>query len=340
MDEGVVEEASGAEVPQSPGWFTTPSTGGMAVAVRVVRWGALGWLVLGTPLSLFALASSPHATSVPQVDASRGERGGGDAGPAGFAALYVQTYVSALSSKDGERELAAFLPEAGPSVMGAGEGVVVRAESTAAVRVESVSARYWSVTVAARIVEEGPAGGGSKASSDEDGVVGLRYFQVPVREVAGGDLVAVSLPAEVAGPGGQEAPVLAYGQAREVVRSAALTRTLDAVLAAYVAGKGELAPYLSPGAEMEAISPAPYTRVASTRVAEVGTADPLEARSQPQDGERRRLLVEAEATSASGVGWPLSYAIELQARDGRWEVAALAPAPVLPESKKKEEEGA
>ncbi|MFC5802593.1 conjugal transfer protein [Streptomyces formicae] len=151
-----------------------------------------------------------------------------------------------------------------------------------------------------------------------------------MKEVDRGVLVAATLPAEVSAPPVGEAAGLAYGPMHEARSSAPVVQTLQAVFSAYRAGSGELEPYLSPGTAISPVSPAPSAATAVQRLAEAGRRDPYAAESaKPRDGQRRRLLVEVEAVGPSGAGWPLAYAVELRARDGRWEVAALGAAPVL-----------
>lgn len=329
------EEPAVEEVGETSGWVTV-SSGALSLGVTAVRWGAWGLLLSGTPLALVALTAGTAEPVVVPVQEERGE-GVGDSGPAGFASLVVDTYVSALAEDaDGQsvKALKGLVPSASDQRMGSGQGVgAVRAESSSAVRVESVAAGYWSVTVAARVLEEAPVDEGGK---DEEVGAQVRYFQVPVRQVRGGALVAVSLPAEVAaaaGGRGQESG-LGYGTVQQAMRTAPLVKTLDAVFGAYLAGRGDLDRYMSPGARLSAVEPAPYAVVAVERLAEVGTNEPLvkEQSAAPADGERRELLVEVEATSRSGAVWPLSYALELVARDGRWEVAVLKAAPALKSS--------
>ncbi|MGW2089118.1 conjugal transfer protein [Streptomyces sp. NPDC001880] len=105
-------------------------------------------------------------------------------------------------------------------------------------------------------------------------------------------------------------------------------QTLTGFFAAYLAGSGELDRYLSPGTALAAVSPAPYTQVEVDRLAEVGTSDPGSAGPQ-SDGARRRLLVDITASDADGQKRPLTYAITITARDGRWEIASVEGAPVL-----------
>lgn len=321
------------------GWVTVP-TGAAALVTAVVRWAAWALLLAGPVVGVAAWMRAPavvgvsHGASKPSVSVRD------TAGPAGFAELFVAAFVRA--GRGSEASLQPYFPGV-RDVSLASEVGAHRASQLAAVRVREVSDGYWSVTVAAHVEPHDkekerknlPAAQEEPVSSGEV----LRYFQVPVKEVGGGALVAAALPAEVSAPPVGEAAQLAYGPMHEAPRSAALAQTLQAVFGAYLAGGGELDRYLSPGTVISPVSPAPYEAVTVQRLAEAGATDPFAAQSEtPQDGQRRRLLVQVEATVTSGAGWPLTYAVELKARDGRWEVAALGAAPALEDQQIEEEE--
>ncbi|GGN61450.1 hypothetical protein GCM10012285_60370 [Streptomyces kronopolitis] len=311
------------------GWATTPmSTGAMANATALVRWCAWGLLLTGPLLGGLALASTAKPVAVPaRAEAPRARPASSDAvAPAGFAEVYVATYVKAGDSDAAAEELAAFYPAArSMSWAGEGEAGSERAESASAVQARQVSAGYWSVTVAARIT-------GSANKSDS-----VRYFQVPVRATAGSKgaaagWTATALPAEVAAPTASKgaAPELSYGAAHAPLASDPAVRTVQDFLAAYLTGRGELDRYLSPGTALHAVRPAPYTAVTVTQIADHGHAPAEGAEAQvPPDGVQRRLLVDVDAEGKHASGRPMTYAIELRARDGRWEVAALEAAPAL-----------
>ncbi|MFI9029921.1 hypothetical protein [Streptomyces sp. NPDC053560] len=67
---------------------------------------------------------------------------------------------------------------------------------------------------------------------------------------------------------------------------------------------------------------------------------PAESGRRPGEGERRRLLVEVEAGDRRGAVRPMTYALQLRGRDGRWEVAALEAAPALKTPSNTQKEGA
>ncbi|TBO59453.1 conjugal transfer protein [Streptomyces kasugaensis] len=309
------------------GWATTSmSTGAMANWTAVVRWSAWGLLLAGPLLGGWALASATTPVAVPtRAEAPQAQPASSDAvAPAGFAEVYVAAYVKAGDSDEDAEELAAFYPAA-RSMSWSAQGGSERAMSASAVQVRQISAGYWSVTVAARIT-------GSSKNSDSGRV---RYFQVPLRATSdrgASGWTAAALPAEVAAPTGSKgaAPELSYGAAHAPLDSDPAVQTVRGFLAAYLTGRGELDRYLSPGTALRPVRPAPYATVALTQIADHGQGPAEGAEAQtPPDGVQRRLLVDVEGDGKHTSRRPMTYAIELRARDGRWEVASLEAAPAL-----------
>lgn len=324
------------------GWATTQmSTGAIANWTALVRWSAWGLLLTGPLLGGWALTSTTQPVTVPaRAEAPRAQPASSDAvAPAGFAEVYVAAYVKAGDSDADAEELAALYPAARSMSWAAQGKSQEHAESASAVGVRQVSAGYWSVTVAARITGSG--------KGPDDGRV--RYFQVPVRATAGSKgaaagWTATALPAEVAAPTASKgaAPELSYGAAHAPLASDPAVRTVQDFLAAYLTGRGELDRYLSPGTTLHAVRPAPYTAVSVTQIAEHGQGPAEGAEAQaPPDGVQRRLLVDVVGDGKRTSGRPMTYAIELRARDGRWEVAALEAAPALatPDNSSNSQEG-
>lgn len=320
------------------GWATTPvSTGAMANWTALVRWSAWGLLLTGPLLGGWALTSITQPVTVAtRAEAPRAQPASSDAvAPSGFAEVYVAAYVKAGDSDADAEELAALYPAARSMSWSAKGKSQEHAESASAVGVRQVSGGYWSVTVAARIT------GSDKGSGS------VRYFQVPVRATAGSKgaaagWTATALPAEVAAPTASKgaAPELSYGSAHAPLASDPAVRTVQDFLAAYLTGRGELDRYLSPGTTLHAVRPAPYTAVTVTQIADHGQGPAEGAEAQtPPDGVQRRLLVDVEADGKHTSGRPMTYAIELRSRDGRWEIASLEAAPALNSSDSQERQG-
>ncbi|MDH6129798.1 conjugal transfer protein [Kitasatospora sp. GP82] len=325
------------DAPEAAGGWSL-STGASANAAAVIRWAAWGLLVLGPLLGGAALCSVPTAAGPVRPQPAASAPSAGSQGAAGFAQLFVAAYISA---GDGDQaKLAAYYPGAtdvrleGASGRRSGEQLTV-------VRLRQTDRDVWSVTVAARIVNASGTATVAAASSAAEGSSGpsaqpsaaeaVRYFQVPVATApAGGGAmgyVALGMPAEVSAQPRVQVPGLVYGPLRPALPSDPLTQAATAFLGAYLTGAGELDRYLAPGTELTAISPAPYTGLAVDELAVEGEQGGDAVASVPGDGTRVRLLVVLRATGRDGMRVPLTYALTLRARAGRWEIAALDGAP-------------
>ncbi|MFF9569974.1 conjugal transfer protein [Streptomyces sp. NPDC014685] len=316
------------ELGEQGGWWTSPSTGAVAVATGVVRRLAWALLISGPVLGGWALVSQPgsDARPAPVAQSSSGDT----AGPGGFAEMYVAAFLRA--GEGSQNELGAFYSGAGDLELG-GRPDAVQVGQIAAVRVKTVApGRYWSVTVAARVLEPSPRASAGAGTGGGQPVIRMRFFQVPVEaDRAGGPLAALALPAEVAAPAaGVPGATLAYGTPLPAQASDPAVETLKQFFAAYLSDGGELGRYLSPGTRLSPVRPAPYGSVAVTRVA-------VESAFRDGDGDGRigapagreqlRLVVDVGAVRPDGVERPLSYALTLAGRDGRWEVAAVDATP-------------
>ncbi|MHA4820133.1 conjugal transfer protein [Streptomyces aculeolatus] len=312
------------EAQEAGGW----STGARGNLTTLLRWGAWALLVCSPVLALGAWMRDSAPAAAQQLTGQMPVPAQQDAaGPAGFAELYVSAYLGA--GEGGEREVAAFWPPAADLVFTGGGQVPV--ERLAAVEVEPAGERYWSVTVAAHMAEMADAEEEEAAEGS-----GLRFFTVAVRAADGGrgGYVATSLPAETAAPAPGEVG-LDYGSPLAPSAGDPVADTLTAFFTALLAGGGEVDRYLSPGAAIPAVTPAPYGQVRLTQLAQHGQEGAAGDGQWPAaaDGARLRLLVdlEAEAAPAGSQAWmPMTYAVTVRARDGRWEVASIADAPALP----------
>ncbi|MFF2779453.1 conjugal transfer protein [Streptomyces sp. NPDC058052] len=315
-------------MPAEAGGWELGSLGASANAVTVLRRSAWVLLLAGPVLGAWALLAGPEVVRAEVASERPAAVAVDSSGPGGFAELFVTAYLEAEEGQTGDA-VAAFMPGAGPATLsGGGGGQVV--EQAAAVRVRAVSAGYWAVTVAARVRPTEPA---AKPDRDEaEPASGLRYFRVPVRSGTAGELAAVALPAEVGALPAGQAPELGYGQAAGPSAADPGVRTLQGFFTSYLSGGGEVDRYMPPGSRLTPIVPAPYTSARVERVAEYGTNAPGAAfpeGAQIPDGTRRRLLVDVTAADRAGVERPLTYAVALKARDGRWEVEAVEAAPLL-----------
>ncbi|WP_439681473.1 conjugal transfer protein [Embleya sp. MST-111070] len=308
----------------SAGWRTNTTT--LSGVARLARLGAWALVASGPLLGIAALSgSSGQAHPAPRAAAA--PPAASDTGPSGFALLYVAAYVEAGNGT--EASLAPYY--AGSVVLGHNASART-ATRTVIVSSREVQPGYWSVTVAVRI--------GLRNKAGEVVDAGVQFYRVGVQAVgpaaAGGTAApgdaqvgyaATSLPAQVAAPAAFKPSGLGYVTSRGSGASDPATGTARSFLQAYLAGRGELDRYTSPGVRLRPISPSPYTDVEVTSVDDdsTGVAD----QKVPADGALRRLLVRVDALDAFGARYPLTYALELRSRGGRWEVALLDDAPIL-----------
>ncbi|MFI0742371.1 conjugal transfer protein [Streptomyces sp. NPDC021100] len=330
VEEWAVDSAANEDVGIG-GW----STGARANTTVLMRWTAWGLLIAGPLLGLAAYVSVPStAGSVRPQTAPAAPATTGSQGAAGFATLFVAAFVEA--GEGDQDKLAAYYPAA-TDVRLEGEPGRQKAAQLTVVRLRQTEADVWSVTVAARLTPNGPAPTPTSTARPANGQQAkkesVRYFQVPVAAAAqtGGatGYVALALPAEVAPVDRIQAPKLVYGPMRPALPADPRTKAVAEFLNAYLTGSGELDRYLAPGTRLSPVMPAPYSAITVDQLAVEGemSVSAEQATTVPEDGTRLRLLATVRAAGADGVRTPLTYALTLSARAGRWEIASLDGAP-------------
>lgn len=306
-------------------WMTKLTTWGLLACLTAgpVALGLAGWMV-------WTLMTQPSPVS---VESDTTARAGEQTSVEAFATDFVVTWLTTTTGQ--EKRLTPFvgsssglvLPEkpwlvwdAAPADAAPVEGISVGSAqgnargnaqgNTAAVEATSDEPGVWTVTVAATVAETNNA------------PAVRRYFQVPVA-YKDGAMAAQAFPAPVAAPQTAEAPRLAYRY--PVALSDPVSAASAEFLSALLVG-GDVTRVISPGAQIRAISPAPYTvaEVEEVRVDE----DLTELPKDLPDGQEVHVLVTATATPKASAGaLSVQYALTLTARDGRWEVSSHDPAP-------------
>lgn len=225
---------------------------------------------------------------------------------AGFAQMAVRRYVG--EAGEGAEAIMDGLVAGGvPPLDGVTPGgfYVVDAVTVA---VEDLGGGYWSATVACDLMA---------AIDEQYGPVGVRYYSVGVATGEGGaGPVLVGLPAMVPAPAPAEAPELVASSLEAPDPDDPQVATIREFLGALLLGEGAIARYTAPGVRIPAISPPPF---ASLEVTEVAIADP--------EADETAARVTVHALDERGLAQRLHYALDLQAREGRWEIARLAAAP-------------
>jgi len=154
------------------------------------------------------------------------------------------------------------------------------------------------------------------AQIGSDTRVPLRYFQVLLVSDTDGELSATALPTEVNAPARQGAANGWYGV--DAFANRALRDSVRGFAAAYLAGAGDLERYLSPGASIMPLTPAPYTAVDVSAV-----SANREVPDEVTDGTEIYLLVRLKLSSGAGYTISSDYALTATARAGRWEITSI-----------------
>ncbi|MCX5078827.1 conjugal transfer protein (plasmid) [Streptomyces sp. NBC_00513] len=326
--------AQETEAIEEADWVGGWSTGAQANSAALLRWIVWGLIALGPLLGALAYLSVPatSASPAPKAAPSAPAASGGQ-GAAGFASLFVAAYLSA--GRGDEPKLAVYYPQAASMQLDGVSGRH-RGEQLTVVRLRQTDASVWAVTVAARVTgtQPSPAPSTQPGADPSQSADAVRYFQVPVATAPGAGgataYTALALPAEVAAPERAKTPELVYGAMRPALPTDPRTQAVTSFLSAYLTKAGaELDRYLAPGTRLAAPSPAPYSGVAVDQFAVEGKTGGEPVVSVPGDGTTLRLLVTLRGTGQDGVRLPLTYALTLKARAGRWEIASLDGAPAL-----------
>lgn len=215
---------------------------------------------------------------------------------AGFGVRAVAAYLSADDGGGGDAGFAAFqgngTADAAPPVGGV--------PPVAVVAVERAGEDYWAVTVAARV-----------AGGEELWRIGVANSR--------GRLVATGLPTPVAAPPVGDEPEPAVAASESPPADDPVVETVTGWIEAYACGQGDVSRWLAPGVRLAGVTPPLCSGV---RLDRWGT------QSRGDD----RLVVVTEAALDRGASErPVTFALALAQRDGRWEVAELLPAPPLSE---------
>ncbi|MCX4792583.1 conjugal transfer protein [Streptomyces sp. NBC_01221] len=323
-EEGEQPQETPAAEPDETGWTT--STAHLSGITRLVRLGAWALVASGPVFGVLALlGSSGSAQGVTKPVAAPAPAS--QTGPAGFAELFVAAYLQA--GQGSERDLAPYY--SGSVVLSVKPGTRTATQSTV-IASREVQPGYWSITVAADVSAQDDKGKAKR--------LGVQYFRVGIQATgpagAGGTATsaaaatgyaAMSLPAQVAAPSALKPGALAYESDRGSSSTDPAVETARGFLTAYLAGTSELDRYTSPGASVQAISPAPYAAVKVT-----GVKDDAASSGQqkvPADGTVLHQLVQVDATDRAGSPVSLSYALTLKSRAGRWEVSSVDDAPAI-----------
>lgn len=170
----------------------------------------------------------------------------------------------------------------------------------------------YSVTVSAWVAENDPEASMSR-----------RYFQIPVMFTPTGARAA-SLPAPVAAP--ESGGKLEHAYNASADRSHPMVVSAQQFLNSMLADTGEISRYTSPGVVISPIEPPIASAVEIQTVA--ATEELPSASETVTDGQSAQILLTVQLRDQQQQpGMSAQYALTMKARAGRWEVAAMDPAP-------------
>lgn len=153
-----------------------------------------------------------------------------------------------------------------------------------------------------------------------------RYFQVPVA-VSGKGVRAMAMPTAVPAPSSGLTINLDYSN--QLSSTATIVTAAQGFLSAMLTGDGDVTRFTSPGTNLSAITPAPYSSISVTGARTQKSLG--DSADTPPDGQRARLLLtisqQPSGAASSSDALTGSYALTMTARAGRWEVSALDPVP-------------
>lgn len=277
-------------------------SGGSALVARATTL-ALWLLLLTGPGVLVALLvtggfAAPQAQPVVIATTS-----GGTSEQAAAGELAQRAVLAWLTTRRGqERSMPVPLPEY------SGHLKPFLAKDLSVADIGQVGVDTWSVTVGATV-------------TDTKRRTSRQYYQLPVQIGPTGSAV-LALPAVVAAP--RFVPGQAPKYRQPLSTQGPLGSTVSQFLRALTSGSGDVTRYVSPGQVIRAVSPAPFK---SLTLISLDAGDEFSEDGTPADGARVGLLVSALGYTPTGQQLPVSYALTMQARAGRWEVASIQLAP-------------
>lgn len=283
-------------------------TGGPTWRTRAVQAGLVAALVTGPVALLLGVgqAASGTAPAAAPVAEPAALDGGEQAAVGEFAQQLVLLW---LQTPRGEEAALADLVDTADLQLAA---TPMSGSDPQTAQLVATGPGQWSVTVAVTV-------------TDATEVPVRRHFQVPVRYTAEtGALVAATLPSPVSAPPAAASPQLGYRYTAS--SSDPVTAASGEFLGALLTGAGDVTRLISPGTQISALTPAPFTGVQVREVATDVDLRGAEASSAPQ--EPVRVLVTALASVTAEQSVTVQYALTLTTREGRWEVTSLDAAPL------------
>lgn len=310
--------------------------------LAAVRKGTVGLVVVllvgSVLLSVAGWLRQPAAGAVP-VRVSSGAAVD-SIGPSAYAAAYIRAWLTGGLTATGMPNVD--LSVWGPPVQLVSPAGIRRVDSVQVAEVEQVGPGYWSVTVAAAVAAlvrgrwSAPAPHWYQTAVLAQVVPAAAVTPTPVpSSVAAGSVPvgqaafrATVLPHEVAGPM-VAAPAQLAADTDVPVTGATVALTVTAFLRSYLTGQ-DITRLVSPTTAMTPPAGSGVISVAVSSLTATAAGEAIASSTVvPADRTRVQVVAVVAAVDRAGPVNPATYAMQLTARAGRWEISALDSAPAL-----------
>lgn len=304
-----VDDSTAPRPAQGSTWTQGRQTGAHAASILMIAAMVCGPAALG--IQLLRPAQAPQAAAVTtSTGLTTSEQAAGS-----YALAFVGAWLTA--TKDVPGELATFIDLKAIRTYSEVAGQY-RDLTVAGIDVPEQGAML-TVTIAANVKE---LTANPKAEGEAIESWPRRYFQVAVSlDEATGAMRVVGLPVPVSAP--QQTKPVQLGYTTPLAPSDAVSETVLAFIQAYATGAGELGRYVSPGAEIEAIAPAPFLAVTAEDIRSDVTPE-----AKPADGATVHVLATVQFVTRLDQTLTSTYALTLTARADRWEISSIDPVPL------------
>ena len=301
-------DGDGSEIGVSQSAPASGWTQGTALLTRTMTVGLWAAFACG-PLALFATVflggSAPAAVASQPVAAASTTQG---QAAAEFSQAFTVAWLRAIR---GEQESVLDYLSVSQNVNLTLPPTAPVVSEPAVVSVERAEPDAYQVVVSASVALPGQA-------------AIRRFYSVPVVATEAGSLAAASLPSPVAvTPSGAS---VKYGYPGLVPSSASVHATVSGFVSALLTGDTDVSRFSSPDSEFAAVTPPAYSSISITQLEanrDVGTPD-----QSPKSGSQLSVMATAIASGPGGDS-TVQYALSLEGRDGRWEVSAIDPVPLV-----------
>lgn len=286
-------------------------TGGSALASKVASYAlylALGMGVLAFLVQILGIGSS---TAAPITQHDDRPAAGVEATVGEYASRYVVTWLE--STRTDHQALEQFVKLPSSTQLPDAKFAVA---NPAVADLVSKGNDLWTATIAATVTGQTKTGKPAPAAR--------RYFQVSISNPTKGALIALALPSPIAGPDVASSRDTDYDL--RLSTSDPVWTSTEQFMGALLAGSGDITRYLTPGADIKAITPAPYVGV---RLSDLRGFDDGTTTENPKDGTKLKVIATVQLVNNTSQATTAQYALTLTARASRWEVTAIDLTPQL-----------